>query len=155
MTAYPDLRRSVTGVWPPRIDMVPKGVPVLGETMGYKDRNLLMGWVQTPADNWEPEELIWRPPGTKSLDGAGVVVDARAFAGSPDQWVIAQLDRRSRYLDLVKRMVLDGSLSLTASLAKMLGLPFGDAVSLQDRNPAPAPTAELARMMAKHLEARS
>jgi len=38
-----------------------------------------------------------------------VLVDIKSFAGSPDQWVIAQLDKRDRYLDMIRKMVLAGS----------------------------------------------
>lgn len=128
---YPDLRRSTTGEWPPRITSIPLGQPVLGEhVMGAKGRGLIMGWVEAPRV-WAPQDLLWVPPGTKALDLAGQIVEAEAFAGFEGrQWVTAQVKKRDRYLEAIRQRVLDGRYRLTAALAKLLGLRFDDGALL-------------------------
>jgi hypothetical protein len=127
---YPDLRPSVTGHWPRRLTDVPMGQPVLG------GRDILMGWVQAPNDGiWQPHDLIWRPPGTRAMDLAGEIVDVKSFPGfETRQWLTAQLKHRDRWLDLIRQRVMDGTYTLTAALAKMLGLPFADGALLETRD---------------------
>jgi len=154
MSGYPDLRRSATGVWPPRIQSIPPGQPVLGEQLyGAKGKGLIVGWVKPPADGaWTPESLIWTPPGTKALDLAGEIVDAEKFASVDTHlWVTSQLRLRDKYLELLRRRVRAGTMKLDAALAGVLGLAFDDGVSLTDLHPEPGPAAELAALMAKHL----
>jgi len=133
--SYPDLRRSVTGHWPPRISDVPAGVPVLGEHLyGPRGKGLVLGWVQPPADGtWSPADLLWTPPGSRSLDRLGEIVDAVVYPGTPSAWVTAQLAKRDQYLELLRSRVLAGSMKLTASLARMLGMRWDDGVRLDAR----------------------
>lgn len=125
MTGYPDLRPSVTGHWPPRISDVPLGVPVLGEHFGLA-KGTVVGWSARPEALWTPEELLWTPPGTKSLDLAGEIVDARSF--SDRTWVVAQLGKRDKYLDIIRQRVRAGVYRLTPALAKILGIDEDGAV---------------------------
>lgn len=154
---YPDLRRSVTGVWPPRINTIPLGQPILGEHLvGAKGRGLIMGWVEPPAV-WSPEDLIWTPPGTKALDLAGEIVDAESFAGIEGrQWITAQINRRDKYLEAIRERILNGRYRLTAALAKMLGMPYDDGALLSsdpERVEAGPLASELAIERRRFLEA--
>ena len=77
------------------------------------------------------------PTATKStdVDGIGQIVDVNDFDGpGVHSWVTAQLNRREKYLDLIRAKVRAGAFRLTAELAKMLGMAFdGDAAELVPR----------------------
>lgn len=98
---------------------------------------IIEGWVKAPADKArQPQDgdLLWLPPSaTKStdVDRAGSIVEVGPWTPGEDMaWVQAQLDKRERYLDLLRDEVRAGTLRLTAALAKMLGLAFGDGAEL-------------------------
>lgn len=85
---------------------------------------LIEGWVRRPSGAWAPEDLTWHPPNavkSTDVDGIGRIVDVTEGLGDLD-WIRAQLDRRAKYLDVLKSRVRSGALKLTAALAKMLGL---------------------------------
>lgn len=131
--SYPDLRPSITGHWPPLLTDIPVGVPMLGEHVGLH-RGTIVGWTDRPEASWRPEELLWTPPGVKALDVAGEIVDVKTFDNLPGTtWVTSQLTRRDRYLETIRQRVQAGHNRLTAALAKMLGLPFDEAL-LSDRS---------------------
>ena len=134
MSAYPDLRPSVTGHWPPRITDLPVGVPVLGESVGLH-RGTLVGWTNRPESAWRPDDgdLLWTPPATKSLDAAGEIVDVKTFENLPGRsWVTAQLGKRDRWLEVIRQRVKAGTYRLTPAMAKLLGLD-DDGALLEDR----------------------
>ena len=136
MSSYPRFGAS-SGVWPPRIQSIPPGQPILGEHLyGAKGKGLIVGWVKPPADGvWRPEGLLWVPPGTKALDVAGEVVDAQKIATVDTHlWVTSQLRLRDKYLELLRQKVLSGVLKLNAALAAMLGMEFSDGVALKGRD---------------------
>lgn len=96
-----------------------------------KDGQHLEGWVRRPTEGvWRPSDLFWLPPSaTKStdLDGIGRILDVNDFSGIGDHdWVVAHLDKRERYFDLIQAKVRAGAYRLTAQLAKMLGIPFDE-----------------------------
>ncbi len=150
MSTYPDFSAS-SGVWPPRIQSIPPGQPILGEHVGAA-RGTLVGWVKPPADGvWRPEGLLWTPPGTKAMDVAGEVVDAVKIATVDTHlWVTSQLRLRDRWLELMRQRVLAGVMKMTPALAKMLGMEFPDGVALKGRdgNGTLDPRAEHARFLA-------
>lgn len=151
MSGYPDLRRSVTGHHPARIQSIPVGQPVLGEHLyGAKGKGLLVGWVALPSGAWTPEDLLWTPPGTKAMDAAGSIVDAQKIAGVDSHlWITSQLRLRGGWLEMMRRKVLAGTLKLDAALAKLLGLAFPDAVALKGPSePAADPGDEYRRFEA-------
>ncbi len=151
MSSYPRFGAS-SGVWPPRIQSIPPGQPILGEHLyGAKGKGLIVGWVKPPADGaWTPEDLIWTPPGTKALDLAGEIVDAQKFATVDTHlWVTSQLRLRDKYLELMRQKVLSGAMKLDAALAKMLGMEFPDSVAMKGPSePAPDPDGEYRRFEA-------
>lgn len=120
-------------VWPPPPSEEVMTVPRLS-----KDGDHVEGWVRPPGDGvWKPSDLLWQPPNaTKStdIDGIGRIVDVIDYE-MDYAWVTAQLNRRQKYLDLIREKVRIGAYRLTAQLAKMLGLPFDeDAAELIPRS---------------------
>ena len=99
------------------------------------------GWVFRPAGKvWEPHDrdpLLWLPPSaTKStdIDQAGSLVDVTWDLDETKAWVMAELNKRERYLDLLRSKVRSGAARLDAFLAKMLGMAFDeDGVELTPR----------------------
>lgn len=118
----PTVPRSESGVYP---------AVYVPNAMLKADGLTIVGWVPAPPSGWEPEGLLWSPPGAKSgPDVFGSVQDATTY-GSVAMWVRAQLDRRRSFLDKLRAAVLAGKLHLTsAAVAKLLGLPFDDGVEL-------------------------
>ena len=118
-------------VWPPRPTEEQLTVPRL-----TKDGMHVEGWCRRPSDGvWHPSDLLWMPPNaTKStdIDGIGRVVDVRDGLG-PHDWVVAEINKRERYLDLLRDKVRAGALRLTATLAKFLGMDFEDGAELIPR----------------------
>jgi len=131
MSGYPDLRRSVTGEWPPRITSIPVGQPILGEDLyGPKHQGLVYGWLEPPA-SWSPESLLWRPEGVKALDVAGEVIDVETFPSIEGRaWITSQLRLRDRWLAAIRSRILDGRLKLTAALSELLDMAFDDGALL-------------------------
>jgi len=122
---------TIPTVWPPRPTEEQLTVPRLS-----RDGQHVEGWCRKPADGiWKPADLLWMPPGaTKSsdIDRAGVVLDVLEGPGDHD-WIVAQLNKRERFLDLLRERVRSGAMRLTAALAKMLGLD-ADAAELVQRS---------------------
>ncbi len=85
----------------------------------------IAGWTRAiPGAVWQPgADVLWQPAGTKALDIAGKVAEVEPTM-APEQWVRLQLDKRSRYLDIIREKVRAGVIALTPVLAKMLGLPY-------------------------------
>ena len=111
-------------IWPP-----PPSEDVLTSPRLTADGNHIEGWVRRPTDGvWKPHDLLWLPPSaTKStdIDGIGQVVDMQDFDGiGHHDWVVAQLNKREKYLDYIRAKVRAGAYRLTAQLAKMLGMDF-------------------------------
>lgn len=126
-----DRRPSVTGHWPPLPTEDELTVPRLSKD-GHVE-----GWCRRPADGvWRPADLFWLPPSaTKStdIDDIGHVVGVNDFGGIGDHaWVTAQLNKRERYLDLIRERVRQGAYRLTAQLAKFLGMD-DDSAELKPR----------------------
>jgi len=77
--------------------------------------------------NLDLTELIQRAQNQRrrlkstDIDGIGQIVDVRDGIGM-HSWVTAQLNRREKYLDLIRAKVRAGALRLTAQLAKFLGM---------------------------------
>ena len=120
-------------VWPP-----PPTEEVMTTPRLSKDGMHVEGWVRRPATAWKPSDLLWLPPSaTKStdIDGIGQIVDVKDFGGIGDyDWVMAQLNKRQKYLDFIREKVRIGAYRMTAQLAKMLGLPFDeDSAELMPR----------------------
>jgi len=111
---------TIPTVWPPRPTEEQLTVPRLS-----RDGQHVEGWCRKPVDGiWKPADLLWMPPGaTKSsdIDQAGVIVDVLEGPGDHD-WIVAQLNKRETYLDILRERVRSGAMRLTAALAKMLGL---------------------------------
>jgi hypothetical protein len=100
--------------------------------MLHPDGKTISGWTTRPAGGWAPDAVLWHPPGAKSIDSVGRVVDATEIDDAA--FVRAELDKRQRYLDRIRRMVVGGVMRLTPALAKFLGLPSPDGVELVDRH---------------------
>ena len=113
--------------WPPMPTEEELTVPRLSS-----DGQHVEGWVRKPDGVWRPEDLLWLPPSaTKStdIDRAGAIVDVLEGPGDYD-WVTAQLNKRERYLDMIRAKVRAGAVRLTAALAKFLGMDFEDGAEL-------------------------
>ncbi len=103
-------------VWPPRPTEEQLTIPRLSA-----DGQHVEGWCRKPHD------LLWLPPtATKSTDTdiAGQIVDVLEGPGDHD-WIVAQLGKRERYLDLIRAKVRAGAFRMTAQLAKWLSLDEG------------------------------
>lgn len=100
-----------------------------------RDGAHVAGWVKIPDKVWRPQEgdLLWRPPGAKAtdIDSAGTIVDVVELGEKA--WITAQLQKRAQYLDVIKARVRSGALKLTAAVAAMLGMDFGDGAQLVTR----------------------
>ncbi len=111
---------TIPTVWPPR-----PTEDVLTTAGLSSDGMTVKGWVRKPTDGiWKPHDLLWLPPSaTKSsdIDEAGVIVEVLEGPGDHD-WIVAQLNKRETYLDILRERVRSGAMRLTAALAKMLGL---------------------------------
>ncbi len=118
----PTVPRSVSGVYPARFTRTAMLLP---------DGLSVVGWVPHPAvASWEPEDLLWTPPGTKmGPDRLGEVVDVKS--GEIWDWARAQLDKRNRFNQKLRELVLSGRLQLDAALAKRLGMT-ADAIELDE-----------------------
>ena len=107
-------------VFPPMATQAELTIPRLSA-----DGMTVEGWVRRPEGGvWKPHDLLWLPPtATKSsdIDQAGVIVDVLEGPGDHD-WIVAQLNKRETYLDILRERVRSGAMRLTAALAKMLGL---------------------------------
>lgn len=126
LTSDPTVPPSVSGVYPVRF--------VRG-AMLMADGVTVVGYVPRPDDGWEPSDLIWTPPGVKMGPAEiGQVQDVWS-GGSTFDWVRTQLDKRSRWVEMLRQRVLGGSLKLNPLTAKqfgkLLGLP-DDAVALDE-----------------------
>ena len=124
-------------MWPPPPTEEQLTVPRL-----TKDGQHVEGWVRRPIGKaWQPSDLLWLPPSaTKStdIDGIGRIVDVKDFGGiGVHDWVTAELNKRERYLEMIREKVRAGAYRLTAQLAKFLGMPFDeDAAELIPRTGA-------------------
>ena len=92
------------------------------------DGKHVKSWVRRPEGGvWKPHDLLWLPPtATKSsdIDQAGVIVDVTQ--GIDLDFVTAELNKRERYLDMIRERVRAGTYRLTAALAKFLGMAFDE-----------------------------
>lgn len=120
-------------VWPPGPTEEQLTVPRLSA-----DGQHVEGWCRKPTDGiWRPTDLLWMPPGaTKSadMDRAGGIVDVLEGPGD-HSWIVAQLGKRQKYLDILRERVRSGGMKLTAALAKMLGLDADGAELVQRTGP--------------------
>jgi len=133
---------TIPTVWPPPALEEQLTIPRLS-----RDGQHVEGWCRKPADGiWKPADLLWMPPGaTKSsdIDQAGVIVDVLEGPGDHD-WIVAQLNKRETYLDILRERVRSGAFRMTAALAKMLGLD-ADGAELVQRTVAYGKSYEDAR----------
>lgn len=122
--------------------------------IGSAGKGLVMGWVRPPADGlWKPRDLVWTSPGTKAMDLAGEIVEAKTFPDFMEghAWVTAQLKKRDRYLEVIRERVLDGSMEHTAAIAKLLGMPFSDGALLRSTEGGVDLLAGRARFIAQNV----
>jgi len=123
---------TIPTTWPPRVSedaLTTAGLSSDGMTV--------RGWVRKPAGVWKPADLLWLPPtAVKStdVDQAGTILDVTEGPGDHD-WVTAQLNRRERYLDLIRAKVRAGAFRMTAALAKWLGLDEDGAELVERTGP--------------------
>lgn len=93
------------------------------------DGKHVKSWVRRPEGGvWKPHDLLWLPPtATKStdIDRAGTIVDVTEGPGDFD-WITAQINKREKYLDMIRAKVKAGAYRLTAALAKFLDMPFDE-----------------------------
>lgn len=124
-----DRRPSVTGHWPPiptDAELSVAGLSADGKTV--------TGWIRLPSPLWTPDQdVLYVPPGAKALD-YDKAADVDVFVPMGERaWIRAQLDKRSRYLEFVKRRIVEGGYQLTAAMRKILGIEDDDHVGLLSR----------------------
>lgn len=107
----------IPGTWPPAPTTDELTIAGLSS-----DGRHVRGWVKVPAGAvWRPEDLMWLPPSaakSTDLDRAGEIVDVTLDPGETMAWVTAELNKRERYLELLRSKVRSGAMRLTSFLAK-------------------------------------
>jgi len=114
------------------------------------------GWVKRPSGAWTPADLLWSPPNAvkaSDVDGIGRIVDVTEGLSDYD-WVTAQLNRREKYLDLIRAKIRAGAYRMTAAALRTFGFDedeiarlTGDAAQLVQRS-GPVAYGKSARLAA-------